>query len=70
MDFLDLLVRLLEKNLLPNGGEMVLKIGLNAPKGKDRLPTIHFRVLLLLVDLFFGRLTFQPFYGSMGQWVI
>ena len=31
-------------------GVRSLKIGLNAPKGKDRIPTIHFQVRLLLVS--------------------
>ena len=36
-------------NTLPKTNSSPLKIG-NLPKGKDRLPTIHFQVLLLLVS--------------------
>ena len=33
---------------LPEINSSHLKIGLNAPKGNNRIPTIHFQMLLLL----------------------
>ena len=47
---------LFDSTYTPETNSSPLKIGLLPPKGKDRLPTFHFQVLLLLVSWRVGHL--------------